>query len=259
MPVIEINDNPLFYFEYRVSGTAFPPIIFIHGAGGQHASWPPHVRRINGVRTFAPDLPGHGKSGGQGHSTIAGYTSDIMALANSLELDRFIAAGHSMGGGIALQLAVDTPSRVAGLILISTGAKLRVAPQVLDNIRQDFDRVIDMVTDNVFGPEADAALKRLGKRLFKATAPSVLHGDYLACDTFDIREKLHQVAAPALVIGGTADMMTPFKFAQYLADNLPRATLYKVKNAGHMLPAEQPEVTANIIEEWLGLQDWQYS
>jgi pimeloyl-ACP methyl ester carboxylesterase len=252
MPVVYVNDQPLFYFEYRVSSTGNPPVLLIHGAGGQHVHWPPQVRRLPGVRTIAPDLPGHGRSAGPGHDSIAAYAADLLALMDMLEIDRFVAAGHSMGGGIALQLALDAPGRVAGLALIATGAKLRVAPQILNSALIDYSAVVDLIISHAFSPSAGDDLRRLARRVLQETPAQVSHSDYLACDAFDVREALPNIACPALVVGGTADVMTPFKYAQFLADSIPGADLHSIEGGGHMLPTEFPGEVAALISTWLG-------
>jgi len=68
---------------------------------------------------------------------------------------------------------------------------------------------------------------------------------------FDVRERLGQIAAPTLVIGGTVDQMTPIKYAEYLADKIPGARLARIEGAGHMVMLEQPELVARHVEQFL--------
>jgi pimeloyl-ACP methyl ester carboxylesterase len=251
MPTVRPEGGPIHYAEHLTPESTLPPLVLIHGAGGQYASWPPQVRRLKRVSTYAPDLPGHGQSTGEGRRTIPAYTADVIALLDALGLERVIVGGHSMGGAVAQQLALDAPERVAGLVLVATGARLRVAPQILDNVLGDFEAVLDFMVAYAFGPTADDDLKRLGRRLMGETAPEVMLGDCLACDGFDVRERLGEIAAPTLVIGGMADRMTPARFARYLADAIPGAELALVEDAGHMIMSEFPERVAAIIAAWL--------
>ncbi len=251
MPTIQLGDQSLFYFEHRIADSAIPPLLLIHGAGGQHIHWPPQVRRLKGVWTLAPDLPGHGRSEGSGRSTVAAYVADLLALIDTLGIARFIPVGHSMGGAIALQMALDEPERLAGVVLVATGARLRVASHILDNVLTNFDTVIDFVTTYAYGPSASDDLKRLTRRSLRETGPEVVHGDYLACHAFDVLERLDQITVPALVIGGTADQMTPAKYAQHLSDHIPDAELHLIETAGHMIPVEFPDRIADILHNWL--------
>lgn len=251
MPKIDLDGYSLHYFEHQTSGSFIPPLLLIHGAGGQHLNWPPQLRRLEGATVFTPDLSGHGRSGGMGHQTVSGYTAEMLALLDALNVPQAIPVGHSMGGAVALQLALDAPERVAGLVLVATGARLRVTPQILDNVLTDFDQVADIVITFAFGPTAGDDLKRLGRQLLGEVAPEVMLGDYVACNEFDVMARLGEITAPALVIGGTADQMTPAKFSTYLAENIPDAELCLIENAGHMIASEFPDQVAKTIAGWL--------
>jgi pimeloyl-ACP methyl ester carboxylesterase len=251
VPTIRLDGELVHTFAHPVAGSRLPPLLLIHGAAGQYAVWPPPMRRLKGISTYAPDLPGHGRSTGKGRRSIAAYAADILALLDALDLERVVVAGHSMGGGIAQQLALDAPGRVAGLVLVATGARLRVAPQILDNVLNDFDSVVDLVTAYSFGPTASPDLKRLGRELMADAAPQVVHADFLACDAFDVRSRLAGIGAPTLVVGGTADRMTPAEFARFLADEIPGAELHLVEDGGHMVMSEFPARMARIVAGWL--------
>ncbi len=229
----------------------YPPLLLIHGAGGIHLHWPPQVRRLKHVWTVAPDLTGHGQSGGEAHQAIGDYAADLLCLLDGLELECVIAAGHSMGGAIAQQLALDAPERVAGLVLISTGARLPVTPVILENVIGSTGIVIDFVMTYAYGPTTGEDVLRLGRQALEACPPQVLYNDYLACSVFDSRDRLDSIRVPALVIGGGEDKMTPARFSIYLNDHLPDSSLHLIERAGHMIPVEYPDLLAGIITEWL--------
>jgi pimeloyl-ACP methyl ester carboxylesterase len=75
--------------------------------------------------------------------------------------------------------------------------------------------------------------------------------DYAACNAFDVMDRLGEISAPTLVIGGTADQMTPPKHATFLADKIPGARLAMIEGAGHMVMLEQPELVARHVEQFL--------
>ncbi len=114
----------LHYFASRSSAYHRPPILLIHGAGGNHLYWPPQVRRVNDQRIFAMDLPGHGQSEGIGRDRIEDYVDDVLAFMAAVGLNSAVWIGHSMGGAIALCAAVHRPRKVLGLGLIGTGARM---------------------------------------------------------------------------------------------------------------------------------------
>src|SRR5512133_3755617 len=108
-----------------------PPLVLVHGAGAASDDWPPELRALPGRRVLAVDLPGHGAAPGPAPGSVAAFASAVEALLDAHGIASAVIAGHSMGGAIALTLALERPARVAGLVLVSTGARLRVAPEAL--------------------------------------------------------------------------------------------------------------------------------
>jgi pimeloyl-ACP methyl ester carboxylesterase len=243
----------IYYFAHEADNTERPPLILIHGAGGFHLSWPPQVRRLTDQRVYAVDLPGHGKSEGVGRQSIEDYTEDVIAFMNGLEIPCAVIAGHSLGSAIAITLALKHPKQVSGLILISSGAKLRVSPAILDGASNSntFDSTVQMVNDCSFGPHTPSRLKQLATERMAGIRPSVLHGDFLACDAFNVMDQLEKIKAPTLIICGTEDRMTPLKYSEFLRDRITNSKLEVVDGAGHMLMLEQPVLTADLISRFM--------
>ena len=243
----------LHYLVHNQGAVEQPPVLLIHGAGGDHLYWPPQVRRMAYGRIFAVDLPGHGLSGRLGCQRMEDYARSLIYLLDALGISRAVVVGHSMGGGIALQMALDWPQRVLALGLVATGAHLPVSPQLLDAFSREetVARGIDIIMKWAFSPSADEKLRRLARRRMEKIRPPVLHGDFIACNAFDVRARLGEIAAPALILAGSADKMTPVRFAEGLRTGLPRARLRLFSQAGHMLMLERPEETARTLSEWL--------
>jgi pimeloyl-ACP methyl ester carboxylesterase len=91
----------------------------------------------------------------------------------------------------------------------------------------------------------------LATRVLAATNTAVLHGDFLACDGFDVMERLGMIDRPALVVVGEDDRMTPVKYARFLAETLPRARLEIIPGAGHMVMLEQPAAVERALSDWI--------
>ena len=250
MPFINVNDEELFYAETRAPEARLA-MVLVHGAGENHLAWPAQLRRVDGVTVHALDLPGHGKSGGRGRASVGEYVEVMRGWLEALNVERAVITGHSMGGAIAQQFGLTYPARTAGLILVATGAKLRVAPPILNGILTDTEATLDLVTRFAWGPDAPEGMVQLSRAQMAETLPEVMAGDYAACDAFDVRERLGQIAAPTLVIGGTADQMTPIKYAEFLAERIPGAKLARIEGAGHMVMLEQPELVAWHVEQFL--------
>lgn len=249
MPVA--NDIYYHIYEDPAPGEKLP-LVLIHGAGGSHLSWPSEVRRMTSFRVYALDLPGHGKSQGRGLQSIPAYSEVLLDWMEAAGLYQAIFTGHSMGSAVAIHLALEHPERITGLGLVGAAARLRVNPQILEGTRSSttFHSAVAAVTGWSFSPQADARLVELAERRMAEVRPSVLHADFLACDSFDETGRLGSITCPTLVICGEDDRMTPRRSAQFLADSIPNAQMAAIPGAGHMVMLEQPQVVANALRDF---------
>ncbi|RME86948.1 MAG: alpha/beta hydrolase [Anaerolineae bacterium] len=243
----------LYYFAHEPEGDDQVPVILIHGAGGTCLHWPPEVRRLEGRRVYALDLPGHGKSEGIGKQSIEEYARVVVDFMKALKVRSAVVVGHSMGGAIALTLALKHRRRVHALGLVGTGARLRVAPAILESTASEatFETAVQMITDWAFGPEVSPELKSLAAQRMAETRPTVLHGDFVACDAFDVMDKLGKIRVPTLILCGTEDKLTPPRYSEYLREKIPDSRLVLVKGAGHMVMLEQPATVATALQDFL--------
>jgi pimeloyl-ACP methyl ester carboxylesterase len=247
MPFLTVAGARVYYAYHRPVPTCRPPVVFIHGAGGTHQHWLYQVRDLPGATTYALDLPGHGRSEGPGSDSIAAYGDWLVAFLDEAGVDQTILVGHSMGGGLALDVALRYPERLAGLGLVATGARLRVIPAILDGILQNPEAAVRLICDFAFGPEAPSEMVRLGRRQMNETPAEVLYGDFVACNTFDVMERLGEIAMPTLVLCGTQDHITPLKYSVYLREQIKGATFNLVEGAGHMVMVERPRSVSQAL------------
>lgn len=248
MPTIKLDDQFLF-FTKKAGNPGLPVVVLLHGAGSSHLSWPPGLRRLSDFAVLAVDLPGHGRSHPPGRSSIDDYAADIANLLNQQKIEQAILIGHSMGGAIAQTLALSQPDLITGLVLIGTGAKLPVSDLILEQTLTDFDTVTNFVTRYSWAPGTPPPLVAKAHDVLVNTPPAVLHGDFAACNNFDVRGQLEKISVPTLVIAGSIDKMVPAKFGRYLAEQIPNATLHTIEAGGHMMMLEQAgEVTAVITQ-----------
>lgn len=230
-----------------------PPVVLLHDAGGDCLTWPPEIRRLPGTRVHALDLPGHGKSAGPGRQSVEDYTGAVIDFMESAGLWQAVFVGHSLGGAIAITLALDYPERTAGLGLIACGARLPIPAPILENAASPSTfmfaaQSLHALTCSPQTPPrlADQHLKRL-----TALRPTLLYGDLLACDRFDATARLGSLRTPVLVTCGTEDKLTPPRYASALAASIPGAALQTVDGAGHLVMLEQPHRLAKMLSIFL--------
>lgn len=260
MPTVALSQDPealtLYYTRARAESPRYPPLLLVHGAGGSHLSWPPTLRRLPHADVIAPDLPGHGRSGGPGRADVRAYAEDMRALLDALALPRAVIVGHSMGGAIAQELALGAPERVAGLVLLGTGSKLPVAPELPPALLRAPEATVTRLMDWAWSAQTPDAVQQQGAQLMLEAGPQVLHDDFAACAVFDVRADVAKIAAPTLVVGGSDDRMVPPTFSRTLAESIPNAELRVLEGAGHMFPLERPQELAEVLADWLERQSW---
>lgn len=241
------------YEDSHPAGLAGAPLVLVHGAGGTRRHWPEALRALPGRRVIAVDLPGHGLSAGPAERSVAGNARRLLALLDALGVGSAVVAGHSMGGAIALALALDAPARVAGLLLVGTGGRLRVSPAVLAATADPdtLARTARELAGGLVGPGASDALRVELAEGLTANAPGVVHGDFAACDAFDVLARLGEIGVPTLVVVGTEDRLTPPKYAEYLRAHIRGARLAPIAGAGHMVMRERPEEVAAAAAAFL--------
>jgi pimeloyl-ACP methyl ester carboxylesterase len=225
-------------------------IVFIHGAGGSSAFWTAQVQGLVArVNTVAVDLPGHGRSGGNGKTKIEDYVQAVVDFIKQADMPTPIPCGLSMGGAITQQLLLDCQSQFKAGILISTGARLKVAPAIFEAIEKDYNGFVDMVGKLAASKKTDPGLVLPFKHEMAGCKPEITHGDFQACNRFNIIEQLSSIGTPVLVMSAQDDKLTPPKYADVLEKTIKNAARAHIMDAGHVVPIEKPaEVNQAIIE-----------
>jgi pimeloyl-ACP methyl ester carboxylesterase len=217
-----------------------PVLVMVHGAGGRSEVWRNQIYPLRDhFNTLALDLPGHGNTGGQVKDHLEEYGVWLGELLKEIFEVPVHLMGHSMGGAVVQETALRHPQLVKALLLVGTGAKLRVSPMFLEGLRTDFSKTIDAIIGYAYAPDADPLLIREGARVMKEAGAEVTYADFSACDRFDITRAIGGVDLPSLVICGTEDKLTPPSLSAKLQKALPRGKLVILPEAGHMVMIEQ--------------------
>ena len=253
MSYVQVGRTRIHFVEQGPSPAShLSPIVFIHGAGGSHQAWLEQLRTLGRRRrAIAVDLPGRGDSEGSGGDRVETYRDIVKELMAALGLERTVMVGHSMGGAIAQSLALAHPELLAAIVLVGTGARLRVQPQIFAGLRADARRTVELVTRLARAPGTSAELLRQDADALLRTPVPVIEGDLRACDAFDLMEQVKAITLPTLVICGTDDLMTPPKYAEYLHHQIIGSQLKLIPAAGHMVMLEKPDETTREIEAFL--------
>jgi len=225
--------------------------VFIHGAGENCTLWTQILQHLSGGGTaYAVNLPGH-PTGEISCHTIDEYSDAVFSFIADHRLGPALC-GHSMGGAVGLTLALNHPESVSGLALLSSGAKLGVIPELISGLEKDPLKAIEHDITPLSFYKLDLETGRRARAALSLSNPDVFLNDYLACRAFDARGRLRELSVKTLIVCGRDDRLTPPKWSAYLDANiLSPHDLYVVKEAGHMLPIEKPEICARLIQRFL--------
>ena len=222
-------------------------MLFVHGAGGNHEIWENQTKYFRNA--IAIDLPGHDV--GEGKRTIEEYVEDVRRFCDQKSLKNFVMVGHSMGGAITLKFALTYPEYLKAIVLVSTGAKLRVAPIVFEEIKRDYNNFLELMKEYAFLNKTPSWVKDKAVKLMRSVKPQVVYGDFEACDKFDVMGSLDRINLPTLIICGRDDLLTPVKYSEYLRAHIRNSELRVIDDAGHMVMLEKPQEFNEILENFL--------
>ena len=253
MPTYRVGENGISYWTDKKEGSeGRETILFIHGAGGGQLSWA--FQKGFFEKEFHPvviELPGHGESGGEGEEEIGRYAEHVYRFLKALNLRHLLLVGHSMGGAIVQTLAVTHPEIVRGIVLVGTGARLKVLPTVLDGINKNFEETVRKIVQYAFSRKASPELIEAGADYLLGCRPRVLYGDFLACDRFDFMKEVSKIEMPALILCGAEDELTPVKYSEFLHQHIRPSRLEILTGAGHMAMMESPEAFNRNVREFV--------
>ena len=239
--------------HHRAEGpVTAPPLLLGPSLGTSTALWDKVAPELSVThRVVRWDLPGHGHSPagliGPG-ATVADLAALVLALADSLGLDRFSYAGVSLGGAVGLHLAVHHPERIERLAVICSSAHF--------NGSKPWEERAALVRAEGLAGLAEGANSRWFTPGF--TVPELVEDHrtadpdaYAACcdalAAFDIRERLPEIGAPTLLVAGREDPATPPAHLREIADAVPGAALVEIPGASHLAPAQCPEAVLTAL------------
>jgi 3-oxoadipate enol-lactonase len=247
--------------HYTVEGPSDGPVLLLGSSlGTTSAFWEPQLAALtNKLRVIRYDHRGHGRSpvppGPYRMDELAG---DVLAIVDSLGIDRFRIGGISLGGMIAMWIGSHVPDRVERMALVCTSAKL--GPPEMWQTRAKTVRAEGM------GAIADALLGRWVPAEFATRRPDIVENlramlvgtpveGYAGCcaaiETMNLEPDLDRVTAPTLVIAALEDESTPPAHAQNIASRIAGCRLSLIAGAAHLANVSRPELIGQLMSDHL--------
>ena len=278
MPQLQTNDGLQLYYDDSGSpaGARLPPLLFIAGLGGSSALWPTIIKRFEAdYRVIRLDNRGAGRSRPLDCAvSLERLAGDGLALLDHLDCRRAILIGHSLGGQIALQLALTNAERVTGLVLCASAPRLdderralvrawaagyraatRDDPAAVDLALQTerLGRQLDwlLAPRLLANPANRAAAVQAALTGYSAAAAAGYAAQAEAACSLNLSASLPEIQAPCLVLAGAEDRLFPLNIQEDMAARLARGRLQVVAGAGHSLPQEQPLEFYKAVAGWL--------
>ncbi|MCF8010074.1 MAG: alpha/beta hydrolase [Clostridiales bacterium] len=247
-------DKKSFYYEARYPHNKDPEktVVFLHGAGGTHQDWRYQVEYFGKkYLSIAIDLPGHGNSQGETKKDISHYTTFLKNFCEHVIGSPIVLVGHSMGGAIALDFAVNYPEDLSGLVLASTGGQLKIAPAITNMFAGG--KIFYQLIDYIYNKNTPKDLLIFARDELAKTPPKVFYNDFLACNNFDITDNLKDISTKTLVVYADTDNLVSTEQSKILHQNIPNTQQKVIENSGHMLIVENPEQFNKYLNDFIDL------
>ncbi|MBW4691636.1 MAG: alpha/beta hydrolase [Lyngbya sp. HA4199-MV5] len=253
-----------------------PVAFLIHGGpGADHTSFKPTLSPLSRkMQLVYFDHRGQGRSarGAKETYTLDNNVEDMEALRQHLGLDQIVVIGASYGGMVALTYASRYPQNVSHLIAIVTVPDYRfldrakeilaergteeqkaIAQRLWDGNFENEEQLREyfMVTRSLYSItyDPDSPPKAWERAILSPDAINIAFGGFLR--TYDVRDELHKITAPTLVIGARHDWICPPEFSEAIAKAIPNADLRIFENSGHAIRADEPEALLDAISGFI--------
>jgi pimeloyl-ACP methyl ester carboxylesterase len=233
-------------------GTGDLPIVFTHSSAGNTTHWKNQLAFFRPTRrVIAFDFRGHGKSEASPTSryTPEALANDIVAVVDSLDLEKFILVGHSMGGSAAVAYADTHANRVAALVLVGTPGNTpdEISKPVMESLRSDaYDKVMSQHMEEIVAgarPEVAEAVRVETNKLSKEASIGIIQGLF----EFEALDKVKRYSGPKLIIVSGSDEKQP----NSLHNQVTGVPVKVIEGASHWVQLDQPEDFNRILDDFL--------
>ncbi|HCP00726.1 MAG: alpha/beta hydrolase [Alphaproteobacteria bacterium] len=261
MTIVNTGKYDINYIE---EGTG-DPVILIHGLAGDHTAWLPQVAALKDrYRVIAFDNPGSGDSSPVAEPVTTNDLADAtLGLMDQLDIESAQIIGRSMGGAVAQHMALTAPERIRSLAMAASFARLDpLGAQVIRNLQQLLEwrpnwaewaphAVYLFVAPGFFN--ANPELIKKITALVSDEGRDMVSYDHLAtaCIKHDVVDRLPEIHAPTLVMGGRYDPICSMTAQNWMMENLPNAEFILFEESSHFFLMEEGPKALATIEGWL--------
>lgn len=241
------------------------PVVFLHGFPHDRSLWAPQLGAlVDRCRCIAPDLRGFGESGVHGPYTMNRYADDVVALLDSLRIERAVIAGLSMGGYVAFAIWRRHRARVRALVLADTRAgadntegRARRRTMIEAVRTGGIEPLIEVQVTGMLGKTTREKHPELAEYVTRMIARAPTEGVIGALEAMiarpDSTETLVTIDVPTLIVVGDEDVLTPPKEARAMHEAIRGSRLEVLGGAGHLSNLERPAAFNHVVSEFVGV------
>lgn len=240
------------------------PLVLVHGLADDHRAWRRSLPDLMlWHRVLLYDLRGHGQTSlGKPDGSLHQLAEDLVALLDAIELERVHIAGFSLGGTVAMRVAVDHPDRVNRLALVATSSRVnrsaagwyRERVAMVRNEDSWLRETLDRDTAEVYAQAPNELEEGL---LIRRQSTEDPRGYGNACAAMaalfeaPLDPELGQIKAPTLVVAADLDQHCPPRAAEIIHAGIPGSRIEVIKGAGHAIPVERPRELCTALNRFL--------
>ena len=227
-------------------------LVLVHGSGCSADSWRYQVGSLSReFEVVAIDLPGHGDSDPAGDPSVERYATTVRGVFQRIGRRKVFLGGHSLGGAVALQVALEHPELLRGLILVATTAYLDALALTPDILLWAVAALPHKFKGMFFSDLVTKEALAIARDDVRRCSLEAVMGDFTASRNFDFRTRLGLLKLSTLILCGGNDLITPVRYSEGLHKEIPGSRFVLIEKAGHMLPLESPERVNAAIRKFI--------
>ena len=261
MPYLNLDNFKLYYEIQGNENTDRPPLLFIHGLGASTRDWEYQIPYFkDNWRIITMDLRGHGKSDKPDMPySVSLFTADIVQALQQLNIKPVHVVGHSLGGMVAFQLALDFPNLVKSLIIINSAPAVEFPSLILKlhfymrriNVKLFGMKKLSKSLAQIVLPKPEQAqLREIFIQRWEENDPAAYRNALKAFIGWNVKSRISTLQCPTLIVTGDRDY-TPVPYKQQYTSLIPNARLVVIPDSGHLTIIDQSARLNAVLQDFL--------